>query len=329
MLAIGIPGLRAQSVVQGFEKEIEGIISRTKDCVVRIKALVPVRDANKGTVIAQGLSVGTGFFIDDQGTILTASSVLNGEDKAMVYWRGKAYEAQCLGQDSRTRVALLKIDAKTPLLPVGDAEMKIGSIALVVGYPYEGQISAEYGFISNPNDVRMPQLFAVTHIRSSARVQPGQSGSPFLNSRGEVVGMVIMATEDGSSTFAIPMAAVRKIQRDFVEYHEARPGWTGLKIEQRSDRLSTADTITISGVYQGQSGHLAGVRVGDILRKIGDRVIRSAADVMNATYYLSVNETVNFTVERKGEILNLPVKIRPRPSDKELLAMKLVESGKP
>ncbi len=163
----------AQGVVQGFEKEIQGIFDRTKDCVVRIKTIVPVRDAEKGTVLAEGLSVGTGFFIDGQGTILTASSVLNGADKAMVYWRGKTYEAQTVGQDPRTRVAMLKIEAKTPFLTTSDAEIKIGSMALAVGYPYEGPISTEYGFISDPNATRMTQLFAISHVRSSVRVQAG------------------------------------------------------------------------------------------------------------------------------------------------------------
>ncbi len=141
--------------------------------------------------------------------------------------------------------------------------------------------------------------------------------------------MVILATRDDSSTFAIPIAATRRIQKDFLEHHAAMPGWTGLTIELRSDKLSAEDTIAIRGVYQGQPGHLAGVRSGDVLQKIGEKPIRTAADVMNATFYLSVGDTVNFTVERDGEALSLPVKITTRPSEKELLALKLVEPTRP
>ncbi|MCC7519505.1 MAG: serine protease [Verrucomicrobiae bacterium] len=327
---------RAQSVVQGLEKDIQAIFDRTKDGVVRIKAIVPVTDGDRKEIVAEGLSVGTGFFVDGNGLILTAASVLRGADRALVYWRGNTYEAQALGQDLRTNVALLKLNAKTPSLPQGSPDaLKVGSMTFAVGFPMDGPISGEYGFVSDPtfisgsvsdkNAMRMPQFIVTSLIRCSVRVQPGQSGSPLLNARGEVVGIVTYSLDQDGSTFALPITAARKIQKDLVEYHAPRDGWTGLTIAVRGDHLKTQDReIAVQDVYEGYPGHLAGIQPGDILRRIGNREIRSAADVMNATFYLSVDETVNFAVEREGKLMELPLKVVQRPSDKERLALKRV-----
>jgi len=323
--AISSSHAATEGVMQGFEKEIQGIFDRTKDCVVQIKTILPVTDTQKGDVVAEALSVGTGFFSDHKGTIVTAASVLRGSTNAIVYWRGKAYEAQTIGQDPRTNLALLKIDAETPMLSVGDPEaLKVGSMALAVGYPADAPISAEYGFVSNTDAAQMPKFFATTHIRSSVHAQPGQSGSPFLNSKGEVVGMVVYTMEDGSSTFALPITAVEKIQRDLLTYHSPRHGWTGLTIAVKSSPQSAQDGIAIQDVYQGYPGEVAGINSGDLLLKIGDKPIHSAADVMNATFYLSIGEKVNFTVQRDGEEKIIPVSVVQRPTEKEMGALRPV-----
>jgi S1-C subfamily serine protease len=326
LLGTCLSHVRAESVMQGLETEIQTIFVRTKDAVVQIKTILPVKDPKEDDkVLTEALSIGTGFFIDHKGHLFTAASVLRGSAKAIVYWRGKAYEAQSLGQDPRTNLALLKIDAETPFLPIGDPDnVKVGSLALAVGYPADAPISAEYGFISNVDAAQLPRFFATTHMRSSIRVQPGQSGSPFLNSKGEVVGMIVYSMQDGSSTFALPITAAQKIERDFLEFHAPRHGWTGLTIEVRNNLQSPDAGIAIRDVYQGYPGHVAGIYSGDSLLKIGNKEIKTPADVMNATFYLSVGETVNFTIDREGETKVVPVKVVPRPSEKELLVLKTV-----
>ena len=328
--------LRAQGVVQGLEKEIQSIFDRTKDAVVRIKTIVPVTDPSEKQVVAEGLSVGTGFFVGNDGLILTAASVLRGADRALVYWRGNSYEAQSLGSDLRTNLALLKIEAKTPSLPHGSPkDLKVGSMTFAVGFPMDGPISAEYGFVSDPtfisgfvsdqNATRMPQFVATSRIRTSVRVQPGQSGSPLLNTKGEVVGIVVYSLDQDGSTFALPITAAQKIQRDLVQYHVARHGWTGLSILALGDNLkATTSDIAVRDVYESYPAHLAGIQPGDLLRRIGANEVRSPADVMDATFYLSIGETVNFVVERNGKVMDLPLKVVQRPSEKELLALKRV-----
>ncbi len=315
----------SQGVMEGFEKEIQGIFERTKDSVVQIKTILPVTDVQKGDVVAEALSIGSGFFVNTNGMVMTAASVLHGCTNAVVYWRGKPHEAQVVGQDPRTNLALLKIDAETPCLPMGDPELlKVGSMALAVGYPADAPISAEYGFISNTDAAQTPRFFTTTHIRSSIRAQPGQSGSPFLNSKGEVVGMVVYSMEDGSSTFALPITAARKVQNDLVQFHAPRQGWTGMTIEVKSNLQSQGDGIAVRDVYEGCPGHRAGINSGDVILKIGEKQIHSPADVMNATFYLSIGEKVNFTISRDGEEKVVPVDVVSRPSDKEMSALRLV-----
>lgn len=329
MMMVWVPWAISQGVVQGFESEIQDIFHRTRDSVVQIKTIVPVTDAQKGSLVAEALSSGTGFFIDNQGHIFTAASVLRGCSSAIVYWRGKAYEATSFGEDPRTNLALLKIDAQTPSLPFGDPDaLKIGSLALAVGYPADAPISAEYGFISNMDALQMAKLLPIAPIRCSIRAQPGQSGSPILNSKGEVVGVLIYSMMDDSSTFALPITAAQKIRHDLQAYHKPRPGWTGLTIDVAAHSSSfNNNKVSVRDVYLGYPGHAAGICPGDILVKVGDKQIHTPTDVMNATFYLSIGETVNFTVERNGETKAFPVKVVPRPSEKELLALKPVNAS--
>lgn len=311
--------------MQSLEGEIQGIFHRTTDSVVQVKTILPVNDPKTGKQISEALSIGTGFFVDNQGHLLTAASILRGSPSAVVYWRGQAYEAKSVGQDPRTNVALLKIDAETPFLTTGDPEaLKVGSMTLAVGFPADSPISVEYGFVSNTDAGQMIQGFATTHIRSSIHVQPGQSGSPLLNSKGEVVGMVVKAMEDGSSTYALPITAAQKVEKDLMAYHAPRQGWTGLTIEVNNQLHNEGEGIKIRDVFSGCPGHVAGIQTGDVLLKIGDKEIKNPADVMNATFYLSIGETVNYTISRDGESKVIPVKVSPRPSEKELLALKPV-----
>jgi serine protease DegS len=341
LLGAAAPRALAQGVVQGLEKEMQAIFERTQDAVVRIKAIVPVTDANQKEVIAEGLSVGTGFFVDGNGLILTAASVLRGADRALVYWRGNTYEASSLGFDLRTNLALLRIEPKDlpgrpPVLPHGAPKaLKMGSMTLAVGFPMDGPISAEYGFVSDPtyisgfmsdkNATRMPQFVATSHIRTSVRVQPGQSGSPLLNAKGELVGIVTYALDQDGSTFALPITAAMKIQRDLVEHHAPRHGWTGLTIVVRGDNLKDSGReIAIQDVFEGYPAHLAGIQPGDVLRRIGPNDVRSPKDVIDATFYLSIGETVSFTIERNGKAMDLPLKVVQRPTEKEMAALKRV-----
>lgn len=318
----------AQGVVQGFEKDIQGIFDRTKDSVVKIKTLLPVTDATKGVQITEALSYGTGFFMDGCGHILTAASVLRGSTNAVVYWRDKTYDAVSVGQDPRSNLALLKIESQTPLLPFGDPDaLKVGLLTLAVGYPMDDPISAEYGFVSNVDPVQMVKLLPIAPIRCSIRAQPGQSGSPVLNSKGEVVGILIYAMMDGSSSFVLPITAAQKIVADLREFHESRPGWMGLTIEVQGNSSAPDQKVRVRDVYQGCPGNQAGIVPGDVLLKIGSKPIRTAADVMKATFYVSVGETVQFLIERDGEEKAVTLKVVARPSEKELLALKRVSPG--
>lgn len=318
------PSLEAsEGVIQAFENEIQGIFTRTKNSVVQIKTIPPIADSKKEDIDI-ALSIGTGFFVDNKGHVFTAASVLRGATNAIVYWNGKSYEAQLVGIDLRSNLALLKIDAQTPSLPFGDHEaLKVGSLALAVGFPADGPLSVEYGEISSLDAANTP-IFAISHIRSSVHVHPGQSGSPFLNSKGEVVGMVVYSTGDGSSTFSLPIDAARKIQRDLMTHHAPRYGWTGLTISLGNQPTSETG-IPILDVYENSPSHQAGIKKNDVLLKIGPKAIHSPADVMNATFYLSIGETVDFTVQRDGEKVIVPVKAAPVPSN---LALKPTPIGR-
>ena len=141
------------------------------------------------------------------------------------------------------------------------------------------------------------------------------------------MGILVYTTMDGSSSFALPITAAQKIQQDFLEFKIARHGWTGMTIDVLDNKLSPQEGIGIRDVFRDSPGHLAGIHSGDTLLKIGNKNIKSASDVINATFYLSVGETVNFTIRREEEIRVFPVKVFSRPTDEQLLTLKPVSSS--
>jgi len=308
------PVLSAQTALEQVEKEVQKLFETAKPSVVQIKAI-------RENAIPP-LAIGTGFFVDNQGLILTSSQVVSDSNPndIQVLWGHKKFDAKCVGFDPRSNLALVKIEAKeTPPLKLGDSNsVRIGSMVIGVGYPLNAPISPEVGNVSSIDLGQTIRFFATSHICSTVRVMEGQAGSPLLNTKGEVVGMIVAAEANGSHSYAIPTAAIKKVQPDLVKYHQPQYGFVGIGI-----REETADAkgnpllqpkVLVEQVYAGTSAAKSGLQKGDQIVEINGQPIRQAADVMNATFYLRVSDKLSIKVRKAaGEERIYEIQIGPRP----------------
>jgi serine protease Do len=209
----------ADNATDPISQAVQGVFNHAQSAVVKIEGM----DQN------HNILVGTGFFIDPSGMIYTSYSV-GGEAGALIVSYGdKKYPAKRLLGDARSGIAILKIDARTPFLPIcKNNELAVATPVLTIGYPMNLPLTPSLGVVAGIDSKNNEGYFLTKHIRANLLVQPGQGGSPLLNLKGEVVGIVISGADSGSSCYALPMEAVEKVRSDYDRFGDIHHGWIGM-----------------------------------------------------------------------------------------------------
>ncbi|HUB68062.1 MAG TPA: S1C family serine protease [Candidatus Methylacidiphilales bacterium] len=309
---------RATDEFQPANDEINALFERAKPSVVKV---------HSGDKF---ISAGTGFFIDDRGTVLTSSNVIGDNTNARVVVNGVELDAKILGNDPRSGLAMLRVSYdESPSLPLGHSgDLRTGNNVVVVGYPMsfpvafsEGQICGfDISFIVPPkNDgtgkgsVATVERFATTHIHANASISPGQVGSPLLNEQGEVIGIVATSPDSGQTIYALPVEAMQKIIADFNQYGRARHGWVGVNVVQGPDSNHDGRTVRVVQAVPGTPASKSGIRPGDTVMRIDEREIYRPADVLDASFFSHVGGSMTVVVRRDQDLFsyNFPVIERP------------------
>ncbi|MEM6822388.1 MAG: S1C family serine protease [Verrucomicrobiota bacterium] len=307
LVAIFLNNGNAQGVFDSISKEVNKIFEAASPSVVKVRALSGTRPR-----------AGTGFFIDNSGTLLTSYAIILDSNKAWVEYQDKKFTAKVLGKDPRSGVALLKIDAqKTPFLTMGDSDqLKMASGLVSVAYPYNLPLAPAFGFVTGFDVRYLNRFFATTHIRANVAISPGQIGGPLLNTKGEVVGLMVLAVQKGKECYALPMTSVKRIISDFEAGGEARHGWVGVGVVEGPVLESGERPVVVSNLFRGTPAAESGLQPGDIVKKIGKKPIQIPSDILDAAFFSEVGKPVEVQIVRKGKklVFDLPIVERPEES---------------
>ena len=283
-------------VAAAIESAVNEVFTATSPCVVRVEA-----DDELGKV------AGTGFFADATGTIYTLSSVV-GDGLSISVTRGEnRWPAKLLANDPRSGIALIKVDeaGATPFLELGDCQqIKPATPLVVVGYPFDHDISPSFGVVGGLDRQSQGKFFTTTHIRANIPVQRGQGGSPVLNLDGEVVGVLVSGIEDGAGCFVLPMRAAEKVRDDFVRFGDVRHGWAGVTVHEMP--LAVKGSRMVIDVVDPSGPAASQFRSGDVVLQVGDIAIREPEDALDASFFLTAGDPVEVRVARGEEVLTLP-----------------------
>jgi serine protease Do len=309
------PAPATDSVPNAFDavgQEVNVLFEKAKTAVVRVRS-----ESDKLTMS------GTGFYIDNKGTVLTAAAIISENSVVTVESNGAWHLARVIGRDSRSGVALLQTDiGATPYLTLGkSAELKTGLSVVTVGFPRNLPVAPSYGQISGFDFRYLDKIFPTTHIRASVSVSPGQVGGPLLNSKGEVVGMLVTAIEEGRSVYALPAEAIEKIIGDFRHYGLARHGWVGVGVREVPGAHPGTPAVEISQLFDATPASVSGLASGDVVLKIGTRNITGPSDVMDASFFSNVGEETSVTVMRGGKTMVYKFTVKERPTAIPLIAV--------
>ena len=271
---------------------------------------------------------GSGFIVSADGIILTNAHVVQDAKEVTVKLTDRRdYKAKVLGSDPQTDVAVLKIDAKNlPVVKVGDVnQLQVGEWVLAIGSPYGLENTATAGIVSAKGR-SLPDDTSVPFIQTDVAVNPGNSGGPLFNDRGEVVGInsQIYSRTGGFQglSFSIPIDVAYKIKDQILEHgkvQHARLGVTVQEVNQdlaNSFKLDTPSGALVSSVEKGSAADKAGLQPGDVVRKIDGKTIVSSGDLASTITLATPGEKIKLDVWRNGSQKELVATLGGVPKDK-------------
>lgn len=271
------------------------------------------------------IGTGSGVIISPDGYIITNNHVINGSQQLSITLNdNRIYDAKLIGTDEKTDIALLKIetDSDLPFATFGDSdEAKIGEWVLAVGNPFNLNSTVTAGIISAKSR-DLSGINQQSFIQTDAAVNMGNSGGALVNTRGELIGINTAITSRTGSyigySFAVPSNIARKVVEDIMEFGNVQNGVLGVRggeLNSQSAESFSVDTTQgffVSGVEENSGAEKAGLKEGDIIKKIDDITISKFSDLSGYLSTKRPNDVVNLTLIRKGNERILPVTLSKR-----------------
>ena len=275
--------------------------------------------------IQQGL--GSGVIVSESGNILTNNHVVSGADGiTVVLTDGREFEAEIVGADPRSDIAVINIDADglTPA-DLGDSDqIRVGQWVVAAGNPFGLSSTITTGIVSAKSRSGVGIADYEDFIQTDAAINSGNSGGPLVNLRGEVVGInTAMISQFGGSIgigFAIPINMAKGIMEDLVSQGQVVRGYLGVRIQDLSAGLaeslgySTTDGVLVSEVVRGAPAARGGLRSGDIITEFNQSRVEDMARFRMDIADVDPGTQVELAVFREGETVALSVTIEATPT---------------
>ena len=311
--------------VEAAEKSIDAVVHVKNTAIVSAPLTMSDYFFGRSQPRAQ-VGTGSGVIISPTGYIVTNNHVIqNANEISITLNNNKTYMAELVGTDEATDIALIKIDAEEdlPFLAFGDSDSaKVGEWVLAVGNPFNLNSTVTAGIISAKSRDLSGQN-TQSFIQTDAAVNPGNSGGALVNTNGDLIGInTAISSRDGSYigySFAVPSNIARKIVNDIMEYGNVQNGILGViggaLNSKAAEQLGTDITegFYVSDVTEDTGAEKAGIKSGDIIKKIDNVEINKFSDLSGYLKTKSPNDVVNVTLIRNGSEEIVPVTLL-RPS---------------
>jgi S1-C subfamily serine protease len=329
----------APSLLPGSDNVIVKAVEKAGPAVVRIdtvKRLINPMGGlfGRGPAIQQQQGQGSGFIVDADGIVLTNAHVVEGASEVGVTLPdGRSFTGKVLGADPLTDVAVVKVvGSKLPVATLGDSSrVRPGEWAIAIGNPLGLDNTVTAGIISaiqRTNAVGEGQR--VPYIQTDAAVNPGNSGGPLINDRGQVIGIntAIRQAPGAGLSFAIPINTARQIADQILERGYASHPYIGVRLQALTPQLAreiNASTdecrvpevngVVVVDVMAGSPAARGGLRPCDLIEKVGETVVKNPSEVQLAVDRGQVNQPLALSIRRGDARQTLTV--RPAELPKE------------
>jgi serine protease Do len=274
---------------------------------------------------------GSGFIISADGYIMTNNHVVGDADKVTVQLLdGREFNAEIVGTDPPTDVALIKIDAeeKLPFLSLGNSDqLEVGDWVLAFGNPFGLSHTLTAGIVSAKGRSGIGLNDYENFIQTDAAINPGNSGGPLVNLDGEVIGMntAIFSRSGGymGIGFAIPINMAQRIRQQLISHGSVKRGRLGVLIQDMNKDLAESfgidqrEGILIAQIQEDSPAAKGGLEQGDVILKLNGKKVDKVANFRNEIAMTSPGTEVALQVLRDGKKKKLKVKIGAMETDAE------------
>jgi serine protease Do len=265
-------------------------------------------------------SLGSGFVVSPSGIIITNNHVIEEADEITVTFSdGSKLDAELIGRDPKTDLALLKVSPKKslPFVPLGDSDKaRVGDWVIAIGNPFGLGGSLSAGVISAINrDINAGPYDSF--IQTDAAINRGNSGGPLFNMKGEVIGVnsAIISPSGGSVGigFSIPSNLAKTVTAQLQNFGETRRGWLGVRIQQVTDELAEglllgkARGALVSEISPDGPAEKGGVKVGDVIVKFDGKPVPTMRDLPRIVAETKIDKPVQVEVIRRGKARMLKI----------------------
>ena len=293
-------------------------------------------------------SLGSGFILNKDGFIVTNDHVVRDAETIQVKLSNESvYVGKVIGSDSKTDIAVIKIDAKEPLpaAVLGDSnKLQVGQWAIAIGNPFGLDRTVTVGVVSATGRSNMGIETYEDFIQTDASINPGNSGGPLLNIYGEVIGIntAIVAAGQGIG-FAIPVNMAKQVVTQLISKGNVSRGWLGVSIQSVTEEMANsfglpkAQGALVNDVVPGGPAARAGIMQGDVITGFAGSSVKDVRQLQRLVGETPIGKKVEVELYRDGKKLKVFVTTTPadsaqaqqRPSEREagLLGLSVEELG--
>jgi putative serine protease PepD len=307
----------AEPAVNSNNLSVSDIYDRTYKGVVEITVSSQAAQTPFGEQAQQ--AQGSGFVYDTEGHVITNQHVVDGATSISVrLWDGKSYDAELVGSDASTDLAVIKVDAPASVLEplaLGDSNaVRVGDDVVAIGSPFglentvtSGIVSALHRSMTSPNNFTISDA-----IQTDAAINHGNSGGPLLNDDAKVIGVNAQIESDSGGNdgigFAVPSSTVRTIVSQLIATGKAEHAYLGVAVE-------TVDGgAQITEVRPGTPAAEAGLQEGDTITAVSGDPITSGDELTTVIGSKKPGESVSVTYTRAGASHTVDVQLATRPA---------------
>ena len=264
----------------------------------------------------QASSLGSGFIIKENGTVITNNHVIANAEDILVRVGDKEYKAKVVGADPYMDIAVLKMETKDKFTPVsfGDSDKaRVGDWAVAIGNPFGLGGTVTAGIISARNrDINLTRYD--DFIQTDASINQGNSGGPLFNLKGEVIGIntaIIAPGQSGSIGigFAIPANAASNVIDQLMEFGETKRGWLGVRIQEVTkeiadvEKLKKPEGALVASVGENSPADKAGIKAGDIILEFDGKKIDTMRTLPKVVANTKVGKSVQLKIWRNKKLI--------------------------
>ncbi len=326
------------AIVDIAEKTNPAVVTITTEKIQQVRRMDPFsmffgnpnsRDGNTQEYVRRGL--GSGVIVSDEGYVLTNNHVIENTDEIMVrLFNGDEIEAELIGTDPDTDIAVLKIDVDNiPTVKLGNSDAaKVGSFVLAIGSPLSEDLAHTVSFgIVSARGRSLNNLTAYgDYIQTDAAINPGNSGGALIDMNGELVGInSAIASRSGGNDgigFAIPIKLAKRIMDDLIKDGTVSRGYLGMYSAGEVDKtmaqalgLNRDRGIIVGQVVEDSPAEKAGLKEDDIIVSLNGEEVSDYDAFRTKVASLKPEEKVDIEVIRDGKEMEISVTLGTRPSD--------------